>query len=121
MGLDQYAWKRKVDWADDYKSNHTYNEQIMYWRKHSKLQQWYSDSFGIDTGEVYLHKEHLDELEELTRGDKMPDSDGGFFYGHQFQDDPEHKELVNKDTLEFIKKARVAISEGYDIIYECSW
>tara|TARA_R110002020_G_scaffold218041_1_gene425835 strand:+ start:206 stop:571 length:366 start_codon:yes stop_codon:yes gene_type:complete len=121
MGLDQYAYKRKSKWNKGYKVRTMRDEQIMYWRKHSKLQQWYVETFDKDHGEVYLNEEHIKEIRELTENNDMPNCDGGFFWGHQFQNDPDHKKYVDKDTLEFCDKAEKALKEGCDIIYECSW
>ena len=111
MGLDQYAFKRKLKKS----------EEIMYWRKHSKLQQWYVETFGKDIGEVILNKEHIKEIRELTKNDRMPYCEGGFFWGSQFQDDPEFAKQNKDATLEFCDKALKAIKEGCDVIYGCSW
>ena len=122
MGLDQYAYKRKAKWNKKYTKKTETTEELMYWRKHSKLQQWYVNTFDNDgTGAVELTEEHIREIRNLTNLNKMPHCDGGFFWGHQFQDDPEHKEHVKKDTLDFCKKALEAIKEGHIIIYDCSW
>ena len=45
--------------------------------------------------------------------------DGGFFWGHQFQEEAA-KDYKEKD-LEFVQFAREALADGETVVYECSW
>jgi len=114
MGLDQYATFREKTGEADF-----------YWRKHSRLQEfmediWYNklgraDEFNCK--ELVLTKEMLQELLDALEKNNLPKSDGGFFYGHEFQDESA-KEYHNQD-IKFCKEGLKAIEDGMEVVYEC--
>ena len=68
---------------------------------------------------LYLEEKHILDLKERIENNNLPESEGGFFYGHQFQDDSA-KEYKEQD-LDFCKKALKWLEEGKKVFYECSW
>ena len=126
MGLDMFAFKvrkgvitESVDFnlPDDNESQ----EELHYWRKHPNLHGWMenlyqekggkSESFNCDN--LQLTEEDINRLEEDVNNDSLPETQG-FFFGQSY---PEDK--VN--DLEFIRKAREALAEGYDVYYTSWW
>ena len=123
MGLDQYAWARERGEAKS--EGH---EPQFVWRKHSKLQEFMEQKFvnktGLDAGELNCGELELDilDIEELSLAIEqkaMPVSPGGFFYGHQFQDEAE-EEYRDQDIM-FCEWARREIAEGNAVVYSCWW
>ena len=51
--------------------------------------------------------------------DHLPESEGGIFLGHQFQD--ESAKQYKEQDLEFCKEALKWLDEGKEVFYECSW
>jgi hypothetical protein len=49
----------------------------------------------------------------------MPESGGGFFYGHQFQDESAN-EYYEQD-LKFCEWAKQTMKEGDHVYYDCWW
>jgi hypothetical protein len=135
MGLDQYAYA--TDSNDE-------QVEIAYWRKHNRLQGWmeqlwedkgrpnFNDTDSQAMGDfncvpVEITESDLDSLEEDVCGKKMPET-GGFFFGddsfgwttedgEQYKGNDYH---YKPDDLEFIEKARQAISKGKQVFYN-SW
>lgn len=113
MGLDQYAWSRENE------------EPEFQWRKHAKLQEfmenkWHEKSQeAFNCVDLYLDLDDIKELEEAIKDNTMPESEGGFFYGHQFQD--ESAKEYKKQDLEFCKWAKNEILNGRNVIYHCWW
>ena len=149
MGLDQYAgtMREKVyeyTTLEGEKKEERYQMAGPFeWRKHARLQEfmntlymernklkskWEQDK--INDGEyvwnpISWHQiEHLeddiDKLEEaIHNGYSRYFCDGGFFWGHEFQEEAA-KDYKEKD-LEFVDFAREALADGETVIYECSW
>jgi hypothetical protein len=122
MGLDQYAWSRERG-----ESNEGHEPQFV-WRKHSKLQEFMEQKFvektglsavDLNCGELTLDIIDIEELSLAIERKAMPVSPGGFFYGHQFQDEAED-EYRDQDIM-FCEWARREIAEGNEIIYSCWW
>jgi hypothetical protein len=128
MGLDQYAFlTREKMTKENRESFHAVKE--FQWRKHAKLQAFFEhlielrvvepldpdDTFNCNP--VELNTATIDALEKLIRDEAMPDSGGGFFYGHQFQDESanEYKEY----DLKFCHDARDALDHGGYVYYDC--
>jgi len=114
MGLDQRAGYNKIDVYD--------------WRKHARLQEFmhelYCKKHPDDTGDfnckkLVLNKEDILELQKAIKGDNLPFCDGGFFWGHQFQEESmkEYKEY----DLKFCEDALQWIEEGKEVWYDCWW
>jgi hypothetical protein len=124
MGLDQYAYSReKRERNED-----TVDGEAFYWRKHSKLQEFMESLANeredmspteLNCSELELHEEEIVRLMELVKGNSLPESPGGFFYGHQFQDESatEYKE----QDLDFCNWALEEIKDGDHVFYSCSW
>lgn len=70
--------------------------------------------------ELPLNEEQLLELQEAINN-KYYDHfcDGGFFYGHQFQE--ESVEEYEEQDKKFVDQALAHIKAGGDVIYLCSW
>ena len=122
MGLDQYAYVKTPETGEEGESPE------FVWRKHSKLQTFmetlYTERTGLSAadlncGELTLETTDIDALEQAVNGSALPQCDGGFFYGHQFQDE-QASEYRNYD-LEFCAWARAEIARGSTVIYSCWW
>ena len=114
MGLDQYAYIRE-------------NTKEFYWRKHSKLQEFMEDIWYRQQGnneefnckDLVLTKEILQQLLKCVETNTLPESAGGFFYGHEFQDDAAKD--YQKEDIKFCKEALKAIEDGKQVVYTCWW
>lgn len=128
MGLDMYAYKVKkgvitesVDF--DLPESSDDHEEFFYWRKHPNLHGWmedlYRDKGGKDESfncsNVQLTEEDVNNLESDIKDGLLPET-AGFFFGT----DESSEEEKNTD-LEFVERAREAISEGYDVYYTSWW
>lgn len=139
MGLDMYAHKIKADGLDkiDLDDADKFNEfinniltddnylkvkdDIHYWRKHPDLhglmEAIYNEKGGFDEFNcvnVALTSTDLDNIESIITSGSLPHTEG-FFFGSS-----EYDELSKKDDLEFVKKAREAIEDGF-VVYYSSW
>ena len=113
MGLDQSAG---------------YNDVSVYdWRKHARLQQFMHDKYfekhpdaeEFNVTKLILNKKDILELQKLVKDNNLPFCDGGFFWGHQFQE--EAMKEYKKDDLKFCKDALKWIKEGKEVWYDCWW
>ena len=119
MGLDQYAYVNGSDGSSE--SSEDSRNEIAYWRKHPNLHGWMESLYNEKGGQeetfncvnVQLTEEDINRLEEDINDGNLPDT-VGFFFG---QSEPEDK----VGDLEFVKKAREAITEGYDVYYTSWW
>ena len=64
-----------------------------------------------------ITKEILERLLKCVETNTLPESEGGFFYGHQFQD--EAAEESKEEDIKFCKEALQAIKDGNQVIYSC--
>lgn len=135
MGLDIYAGflhpkPERSDNVVDIKDNiGDRMEAPYYWRKHARLQQFMTDLWhkknpteehGFNGGDVLiLTKEDVLQLQHLVESDNLPFCKGGFFWGHQFQE--ESMREYKKQDLEFCKTALEWIEQGKEVWYESSW
>ena len=114
MGLDQCAYIRKNKEEVDVK---------FVWRKHAKLQKfmedlWYSkNKEDFNLNQLKLTEKIVTSLKLLITHKKMEDSEGGFFYGHQWQDEAE--DYYKKQDLKFCKWAIKNIKKGKSLYYQC--
>ncbi|MGB7319110.1 MAG: phosphoglycerate kinase [Planktotalea sp.] len=122
MGLDQYAYIKHDEGADDDRA------ADFVWRKHSKLQAWAETLFTAKTGqsadklncaELVLEAADIDTLEALVKQKALPKSDGGFFFGHQFQDEAADENAAQ--DLAFCAWAKDVITNGQTVVYSCWW
>ena len=122
MGLDQYAYIKTAESGEEGES------AKFTWRKHSQLQTFmealYTERTGLDAtdlncGELVLQVPDIDSLEKAVKDSALPRCEGGFFYGHQFQDE-QTTEYRDYD-LEFCAWARSEMQAGSTVIYSCWW
>lgn len=124
MGLDQWAGKFKREGEDlpqvDFGVPEEYVE-IGRWRKHPNLHGWMEALYRIKGGEqasfncttVELTTLDLDALETAINSNQLP-STSGFFFGSS---DGSEK----NDDLDFVRRAREAIAEGFTVYYDSWW
>ena len=133
MGLDQYGMigctteKRVDDAGKEYTVKIA--EQDFYWRKHSRLQDFMEKLWVEKTGrpdiefnceDMVLTEADIDQLEKaVLTGYAENISEGGFFYGHQFQEDAVKKHI--EYDHQFVTAARQAMAEGTQVVYHCWW
>jgi hypothetical protein len=122
MGLDQYAYIKTPETGEEGES------PKFVWRKHSKLQTFmealYEKRTGLSAtdlncGELALEIGDIETLEEAINGSALPHCEGGFFCGHQFQD--EQASEYRAYDLEFCAWARAEMQAGSTVIYSCWW
>jgi hypothetical protein len=122
MGLDQYAYRKTPETGEEGDS------PAFVWRKHAKLQTFmehlYTARTGLDAsdlncGELRLEAADIDRLETAAKAGTLPVCAGGFFYGHQFQD--EQAEAYREHDLAFCAWARAEMQAGSTVIYSCWW
>ena len=143
MGLDQYAGTLETKIMEWNSKKEEYEEAGPFeWRKHARLQEfmtrlymakngkkkkWRQDFFGKEpvTMPIQFDSMELDEVdiklleEAFDNGYKDFHCDGGFFWGHQFQ---EESVMDYKDTdRKFINYAKKALAKGSKVFYQCSW
>lgn len=116
MGLDQYAFSNPP--TRDFQ-----------WRKHAMLQAFIE--MKIDQGQlqpdkpdesfncnpVELTKDVVLEIRDRLMFGLMPESAGGFFYGHQMQ----HEQAAHyrDQDLEFTTWALHEMDHGNQVFYDC--
>ena len=122
MGLDQFAYARLPE-QDPAEVTAEFT-----WRKHAKLQEFMEQLFETRTGqsadqlncaELELQPEDITTLQAMVEQGQLPASPGGFFYGHQFQDESatEYREL----DLKFCQWARTILQTRQKVFYTCWW
>ena len=131
MGLDQMAYRikrgiineevpynKKTNGLDENPDSGF--EEISTWRKHYELDDWMTDLYWKKGGKgndgmfnccwMKLNLEDLDELEGLV------------FMGEILYNDwPSEIESQKECDLEFIKKAKKIIEDGFDVFYSNWW
>jgi hypothetical protein len=131
MGLDQFAYRIPHKFDTDTPPREgviteflkTEGMEIHYWRKHPNLHGWMENLYHAKGGTeeefdlvpLVLNEADLDRLETAVKNDWLPQT-SGFLFGQSARDEAEQK-----DDLEFIRKAREAIAEGYTIFYDSWW
>jgi hypothetical protein len=130
MGLDMYAYKTKfkpskeVDFQDELQGVQDQLEDLHYWRKHPNLHGWMESLYNEKGGQdefncrpVQLTSEDIQRLATALLETKpdLPET-AGFFFGSS-----EGSEDEIQDDLEFVKKAKQAIDEGYIVYYDSWW
>ena len=130
MGLDQSAYAREQPSGEHIGGD----KHPFYWRKHARLQSWMQrkyyekqDTTGTpcsgDFAEfncvpLSLNQSDIDELKcHLEAG--LPESEGGFFWGHQFQGESAKK--YREQDLAFCAWADQELANGNEVIYYCWW
>lgn len=122
MGLDQCAYARLPDQSTD----NVKPEFI--WRKHAKLQEFMDqlfveqtgkDAIELNCGALELTADDIALLEQAVQDGTLPESPGGFFYGHQFQD--ESAQEYREQDLAFCKWAQGVLQTRARVFYTCWW
>ena len=121
MGLDMYAFRTMELLASDVDFDVNSLEEIHVWRKHPDLHGWMEKLYRIKGGEerlfnctnVALNKSDIYLLESAIVNGTLPITNG-FFFGES-----DGTELA--DDLEFIAKAKDALSKGYQVFYRSWW
>ena len=130
MGLDQIAYSNEVRQEDG-----LHDEYPFYWRKHSKLQKFIENELLEKHGSLAHHKpESIDDLnlrpielniatiavlQNSLISNRMPKSEGRFFFGHQWQDE-RATEYFDQD-MQFCSWAIDQISAGHQVFYRADW
>jgi hypothetical protein len=126
-----YAYvARKKDEMKEYYESYDYEtdsgpvakpREIAYWRKHPNLHGWmhklwnekgHSGDFNGD--ELELTFEDLDRLEYVVKHRELPGT-SGFFFGTDADDH------YRDQDLEFVKQARLELTQGMKVFYNSSW
>lgn len=126
MGLDMYAYRVKKEYATndfEFNSDQDPAEDLAYWRKFNALHGWmenlYRDRGGpkesFNCAPLRLHLEDIDQLEKDIASNNLTPI-GGFFFGEQT--------IYPEDiasTKRFIRDARQAMKDGFDVYYDSWW
>ena len=136
MGLDQYAYAR----LPEQKPSEV--EPKFIWRKfdrerlirginrseNAKLHEFMERLFEARTGqprdqlncgELELLAEDIATLQALVERNELPESPGGFFFGHQWQD--ENAADYREKDLEFCAWAHTILQTRQKVFYSCWW
>ncbi|WP_306046567.1 hypothetical protein [Nioella sp. MMSF_3534] len=122
MGLDQYAYTRLPE------QKPCEVEPKFVWRKHAKLQEFmerlYEARTGqsrdqLNCGELELQAEDIATLQDMVERGELPQSPGGFFFGHQWQD--ENAADYREKDLEFCAWAHTILQTRRQVFYSCWW
>ena len=124
MGLDMYAYatKAKLKSEVDFTETNLKPEEVHYWRKHPNLHGWMHELYLSKGGDkhsdfngdcVVLTEFDLEILEQDIKGNNLPNT-SGFFFGQTDGDEVQ-------DDLDFVAKAREAITDGKTVYYTSWW
>ena len=131
MGLDQYAHIRnkKIDFDKVYSDDYKPQRDGFVWRKHARLQTFMQNKFfernpkasvDFNCEELIIDKKIIEELrQEIKSGYHQSFCEGGFFWGHQFQE--EAVKEYQKQDLEFCDWVLTELEKGNKVVYSCSW
>ena len=120
MGLDMMAQKVR-------------KEEIASWRKHNRLHGWMESKWRelgnegtFNSGAfLYLDLDLLNQLEKAIKNNGLPATSGFFFGDDSYKWDEDGttkiKDRMKKEDLKFVKKAKQAIKDGYDVEYSSWW
>jgi len=130
MGLDMYAFRVKAEDViddfnvrDDSMGRKEPLEELAYWRKHHDLHGWMERLYRAKGGDkesfncvpLRLTKTDLDLLEHDVLNNTLPETQG-FFFGTNPPD-----EYSREQDMEFIMKAKIAITNGAAVYYDSWW
>lgn len=134
MGLDMYVYKAKKKFPDvpkffDVDEDVKYltktgdgEEEFWYWRKHPNLHGWFEKLYQEKGGQdlfncilLELTIEDLKQLESDLKSRKLPHT-VGFCFGESRTDEEAYEADLN-----FARKAKKAIKNGYSLYYLAWW
>jgi hypothetical protein len=118
MGLDQYG-------IIDGRTTHQ-------WRKHNRLQGFMNQLFDIkkpndkefNCNPINLDLQDIQNLETANASKSLPACEGFFFGQDLYSDDYDDAEWFKYQhdlTVDFIAKAKEALSAGLTVQYDCWW
>ena len=85
------------------------------------MEEIWHDELGktdeINCQELVLTKDMLTKLKECLEKKTLPQSEGGLFFGHQWQD--ESSEEYHEQDVKFCNDALAAIENGQQVVYSC--
>ena len=124
MGLDMYAKSIEKDLGrpeTDFKINDENTTDLHYWRKHPNLHGWMHDLYINKGGQnedfncntVLLNEGDINRLETDINSKDLPET-SGFFFGETTGEELD-------DDMDFIRKAREALSQGCQVAYYAWW
>lgn len=126
MGLDMYAYRVKKEYAKgdfEFESDQQPSEDLAYWRKFNALHGWMEDLYRSKGGDkesfncvpVRLTPDDIDMLES-DLNENLLEPRAGFFFGEQtiYPEDVE-------STKNFIRDARQAHDDGFEVYYDSWW
>ena len=135
MGLDQYAFSAPDELTvvkddDGHFAIKGIHGEEFYWRKHAKLQAFFEDAIesgrlkplidgSFNCNPVKLDLPIVEQLYIALVKSELPNSDGGFFYGHQYQD--ETCEEYREQDIKFCAWAKETMEQGDHVYYDCWW
>jgi len=131
MGLDQYAYLRnqKINFKNVFSDKYEPTKDGFYWRKHARLQTFMQKEYESIHGdeadfngdaELEMTPDIIKRLRENIASNYHENfCQGGFFWGHQFQEE-QMKEYRDQD-LQFCDWVLAQIEKGNKVIYSCSW
>lgn len=134
MGLDQYAWSQEhpitpYEGEDGVLTMDCHDRATYEWRKHSQLQEFMTTIFDTNGGvmedrdfnvnPIRLERRHVRKLFNTLVDETLPRSQGGLFFGHQFQD--EQSEHYRMQDREFVDWAFAELDNGWIVYYDCWW
>ena len=102
--------------------------QFLKYRRYAMVSEWMEQLFeaktggessALNCGELQLSLADIYALEQAIKGNTLPESEGGFFFGHQFQD--ESVEEYRDQDLRFCAWAREQLEAGQAVYYSCWW
>ena len=120
MGLDMMVQKVR-------------KKRIASWRKHNRLHGWMESRWTelgnegtFNSGSfLYLYLYLLNQLEKTIKNNKLPKTSGFFFGDDSYKWDEDGttkiKDQMKKEDLKFVKKAKQAIKDGYEVEYSSWW
>jgi hypothetical protein len=122
MGLDMYAFiveKSFVTPDVDFTLEDNLVQRLHYWRKHHHLHDWMERLYVAKGGQnpdfnlsaMALNSADLDALETAIKNTGMPASSGL----------PLRNDRERDDDLDFIRKARRALTNGFAVFYLAWW
>lgn len=132
MGLDMFAHrvKKKLNdvppfFEDEEAPRYVLNEdpeEFEYWRKHPNLHGWFKNLYHKKGGKgdfnciwVEVTLGDLEQLEKDILHGWLPYTEG-FFFGKS-----DNTEQQKEFDLNFVRKAKDEIAQGYSIYYEGWW
>ncbi len=123
MGLDMYAFvtDERVAAVDFCEPDRF--EELHYWRKHPNLHGWMEALYKAKGGKnpqfslsaVKLESANLDRLEAGIRDGRLPETHGPFF------GESSGSKEERQGDLEFVSKARQALTDGKTVFYVAWW